>query len=45
MRLAGRYKKLNYRHTDTPFTVALYGHAMRSKELRAPLEGRVEEIK
>lgn len=45
MRLAGRYKKLSYRHTDTPFTVALYGHAMHSKELRAPLEGRVEEIK
>lgn len=45
MRLAGRYKKLKYRHTDTPFTVALYGHAVRSKELRAPLEGRVEEIR
>ncbi|MEY4941152.1 MAG: hypothetical protein RIQ93_2887 [Verrucomicrobiota bacterium] len=45
MRLAGRYKKLKYRTTDTPFTVALYGHAARSKELRAREEGRVEEIK
>lgn len=45
MRLAGRYKKLKYRTTDTPFTVALYGHAARSKELRAREEGRVEEAK
>jgi predicted esterase len=45
MRLAGRFKKLQYRTTETPFSLALYGHAMRFPELRAPLEGRIREIK
>jgi predicted esterase len=44
IRLAGRFKKLNYHTTEIPFTLALYGHAARSKELKAPLEGRVKEI-
>ena len=45
IRLAGRFKKLKYQTTDIPFTLALYGHAARSKELRVALENRVEEIK
>lgn len=45
MRLAGRFKKLDHRVTDIPFTVALQRHAARSKELRAVREGRVEEVK
>jgi pimeloyl-ACP methyl ester carboxylesterase len=44
IRLAGRFKKLQYKTTETPFALALYGYAARSRELRAPLEGRVTEI-
>ena len=45
IRLAGRFKKLPYRTTEAPFSLALYGYAARSQELRAPLEGRITEIK
>lgn len=45
MRLAGRFRKLDHRVTNIPFTVALQGHAARSRELRAVREGRVEEVK
>ncbi|MBI4621816.1 MAG: 5'-nucleotidase C-terminal domain-containing protein [Verrucomicrobia bacterium] len=45
IRLAGRFKKLKHVTTEIPFTMALYGHAVRTKELRAPLEGRVREIR
>lgn len=45
MRLAGRFKRLAYQTTDVPFTLALYGHAARSGEIRAALEGRVQEVR
>ena len=45
MRLAGRFKQLAYHTTEIPFSVALYGHAVRSRELRAVREGRVREVR
>lgn len=45
MRLAGRFKRLAYQTTDVPFTLALYGHAARSGEIRAEREGRVREVR
>jgi len=44
IRLAGRFKKLKYETTDIPFTLALYGHAVRARQLRSSLEGRVKEL-
>jgi hypothetical protein len=45
MRLAGRFKRLRYTTTDSPFTLALYGHAARSGEINPSVEGRVREVK
>lgn len=45
IRLAGRFKKLDYKTTDMPFTLALYAHAARSRVLRPAIEGRVREIR
>ena len=45
MRLAGRFKQLQYTTTNAPFSMALYGHAARSGKIVAHSEGRVREIK
>jgi len=45
MRLAGRFKRLDFRSTDVPFTLALYGHAARTGEITGRREGRVVEIR
>ena len=45
MRLAGRFKRLRYTTTETPFTLALYGHAARHGEINPRVEGRVREMK
>lgn len=39
--LAGRYRKLPFTLTQTPLTLALYGHAAKQKVILAPREGRV----
>ena len=41
MFLAGRFRKLEYRTTNVPFSLALYGHAARSGTVEARVEGRV----
>ncbi len=45
MLLAGRFRKLDYTTTPTPFTLALYGHAARSGKIEARKEGRVVNAK
>jgi predicted esterase len=45
MRLAGKFKQLQYTTANVPFTLALYGHAARSGKITASLEGRVREVK
>jgi pimeloyl-ACP methyl ester carboxylesterase len=42
--LAGRFKKLEYQVTSTPFTMALYGYAMKSGKISARIEGRVRQV-
>lgn len=44
IRLAGRFKKLDYLTTDVPFTLALYGHAARSGKIEGHAKGRVREL-
>lgn len=41
--LLGRFRKLEFRTTDVPFTLALYGHAARQKRMIGRVEGRVRE--
>ncbi|HWQ54093.1 MAG TPA: alpha/beta fold hydrolase [Bryobacteraceae bacterium] len=43
MLLAGRFGKLDFRTTDVPFTLALYGHAAKQKRIVGRVEGRVRE--
>jgi predicted esterase len=43
MLLAGRFRKLDYRVTDVPFTLALYGHAASIGRIEGRREGRVRE--
>jgi predicted esterase len=43
--LAGRFRKLDYRVSDVPFTLALYGHAAKTGRIEARVEGRVREIR
>ncbi len=45
MLLAGRFRRLDYRTTDIPLTLALYGHAARSGRIVAPPPGRVVEAR
>jgi len=42
--LAGRFGKLPYTVTDTPFTMALYGYAAKSGRIEARFEGRVRQV-
>ncbi len=44
VRLAGRYKDIDYTITGIPFTLALYGHAARSGRIEAAREGRVVDL-
>lgn len=39
--LAGKFRKLDYRTTDIPLTMALYGHAVAAKTITAAPPGRV----
>ncbi|MBK9170763.1 MAG: 5'-nucleotidase C-terminal domain-containing protein [Bryobacterales bacterium] len=43
--LAGRFKKLDYRTTGVPLTLALYGHTAKSGKIVAAREGRVREVR
>lgn len=45
MLLAGRFRKLDYATSPTPFTLALYGHAARHGKIEARKEGRVVNAK
>jgi predicted esterase len=45
IRLAGRFKNLDYKDTGTNFSRALYGYAARSEKIEARIEGRVRETK
>jgi predicted esterase len=42
--LAGHLPRLQFTVTEVPFTLALYGHAARHAELRAPRDGRVRRV-
>ena len=44
MLLAGRFRKLAYRTTSVPFTLALYGHAGKAGRIEARAEGRVRAM-
>lgn len=44
MLLAGKFRKLDYRTTDIPLTLALYGYAARSGTIQPPAPGRVEAV-
>ncbi len=39
--LAGKFRRLDYRTTEIPLTLALYGHAARTGRITAPAPGRV----
>ena len=41
IRLAGRFKNLDYQTTEIPFTLALYGYAASKGTIEAKREGRV----
>jgi predicted esterase len=43
IRLAGRFKDLDYTSTGIAFTLALYGHAAKKGSIEARREGRVAE--
>ena len=40
--LAGKFRRLDYRTTEIPLTLALYGHAARTGKIVAPPPGRVK---
>jgi predicted esterase len=42
--LAGRFRRLDYKVTEVPFTLALYGHAAKTGRIEARREGRVREV-
>lgn len=39
--LAGKFRRLDYRTTDIPLTLALYGHAARTGRIVAPTDKRI----
>ena len=41
--LGGRFRRLDYQTSPTPFTLALYGYAARNPRFEAKREGRVRE--
>jgi len=41
MFLAGRFRRIDYRTTEIPLTLALYGHAARTGRIEPPAPGRV----
>jgi hypothetical protein len=45
MRLGGRFKRIPFVTTTAPFTLALYGHASRSREMTRDSQDRVREAK
>ena len=42
--LAGRFRKLEYKYTDTAFTLALYGYAAKLKKIEARAQDRVRRV-
>jgi predicted peptidase len=44
MRLAGLFGKLDYKTTNVPFSLALYGYAAKKKIVQASAEGRLCEF-
>jgi hypothetical protein len=43
MLLAGKFRRLDYRTTEIPLTLALYGYAAKTGKIVAPAAGRVTE--
>ena len=43
MLLAGKFRRLDYRTTEIPLTLALYGHAAKSAKIIVPAAGRVQQ--
>ncbi|MBI2687171.1 MAG: 5'-nucleotidase C-terminal domain-containing protein [Acidobacteria bacterium] len=45
MLLAGRFRRLDYRSTEIPLTMALYGYAAKSASIVAPRDERIRQAK
>lgn len=43
MLLAGLFRRLDYHVTESPLTLALYGHAVRQGRILAPVPGRIRQ--